>query len=138
NRPEVVAARARGEGDIARRSHTLDEWSVYVARLLDPDKPNGTVVRVSQWRHPAPGLVTSLVAVAGAAAMSGIGAGLVLWLMLRNQWVVPLRTLRDSARQMAAGDWERRAAPAGAEDVRALAGELNDLADVARRQSSEL
>jgi two-component system phosphate regulon sensor histidine kinase PhoR len=137
-RPEVVAARQRGEGDIARRSATLDEWSVYVARLLDPAEPNGAVVRVSQWRHPAPGLVTSLLAVAGAAAVSGLGAGLALWLMLRNQWVVPLRRLRDSARLMAAGDWERRVPPAGAEEVRALAGELNELADTARRQSSEL
>lgn len=138
DRPEVVAARQRGEGDVARRSATLDEWSVYVARLMDPAKPNGAVVRVSQWRHPAPGLATSLAAVAGAAAVSGLGAGLALWLMLRNQWVVPLRRLRDSARLMAAGDWERRVPPAGAEEVRALAGELNELADTARRQSTEL
>jgi two-component system phosphate regulon sensor histidine kinase PhoR len=138
DRPEVVAARTQGQGDVARRSHTLDEWSVYVARLLDPAKPDGVVVRVSQWRHPAPGLVTSLLAVAGAAAVSGLGAGFALWLMLRKQWVVPLRNLRDSARSMAAGDWERRVPPAGAEEVRALAGELNEVADAARRQSSEL
>src|SRR4051794_19504286 len=49
-RPEVIAARRAGEGDIARRSHTLDEWSVYVARLLDPADPNGAVIRVAQWR----------------------------------------------------------------------------------------
>ena len=137
-RPEVLRARAAGVGDDARQSDTLAEWSVYVARPLDPSRPGGTVVRVSQWRYPAPMLTASLLAVAGAAAVSGLGAGLVLWLMLRNQWVVPLRSLRDSARRMALGDWDGRATPGGAEDVRELAGELNELAAVARRQSSEL
>jgi hypothetical protein len=139
NRPEVVAARERGEGDVARRSATLDEWSVYVARLLDPLQPNGAVVRVSQWRHPAPGLVTSLLAVAGAAAVSGLGAGLALWLMLRNQWVVPLRRLRDSARLDGGGGLGTPGAACGAPRKCApFAGELNELADTARRQSSEL
>jgi two-component system phosphate regulon sensor histidine kinase PhoR len=138
DRPEVRRARTAGEGDVARRSHTLDQWSVYVARLLDPTHPDGTVVRVSQWRHPAPLLGTSLLAVAGAAAVSGLGAGLVLWLLLRNQWVVPLRALRESARRMAGGDWDGRATPGGAEDVRQLAAELNELAAVARRQAFEL
>ncbi len=138
NRPEVIRARAEGVGDVARRSDTLDQWSVYVARLLSLAKPNGVVVRVGQWRYPAPMMVTSLLAVAGAAAVSGLGAGFVSWLVLRNQWVVPVRALCDAARQMASGDWDGRATPGGAEDVRALAGELNELASLARRQSSEL
>ena len=137
-RPEVVRARAVGGGDVARRSDTLDRWSVYVARLLDPARRDGTVVRVGQWRHPAPLMGTSLLAVAAAAAVSGIGAGLVLWLLLRDQWVVPVRALRESTRKMAAGDWAGRATPAGAEDVRHLAAELNELAAVAREQASEL
>src|SRR5262249_55086214 len=100
--------------------------------------PDGVVVRVSQWRLPAPMLVTSILAVIGAAAVSGLGAGLVLWMLLRNQWVVPLRTLRDAVKLIAAGDWGKRAAPIGAEDVRSLAAELNDMASAAQKQSVEL
>ena len=83
-------------------------------------------------------MAASLLAVAGAAAVSGVGAGLVLWLLLRNQWVAPLQTVREAVRHMAAGDWGRRAAPGGAEDVRALVAELNDMASAGQRQSQEL
>jgi two-component system phosphate regulon sensor histidine kinase PhoR len=142
DRPEVIQARAAGRqggrGDFARRSHTLDEWSVYVARLLDSSKPNGVVVRISQWRNPAPMMTASVLAVAGAAAVSGLGAGLALWFMLRKQWVVPLRNIRESLRDMAAQEFLPRAAPGGSEDVRGLAGELNELASLARKQLFEL
>ena len=138
-RPEVVQARAtRGRGQVARRSETIEQWSVYVARLLDPDQPAGVVVRVSQWRHPAPLRGASLLAVMGAAGVSGLGAGLVLWLLLRNQWVVPVRTLGQAVRQMAAGDWGRRAASDGSDEVRALAAALNEMAQAGQRQSAEL
>ena len=40
--PRSRAARARaGTGDVARRSSTLEEWSVYVARLVDPGQRDG-------------------------------------------------------------------------------------------------
>lgn len=137
-RPEVVRARASGMGHDSRRSGTLGESSVYVARLLDPARPDGTVVRVSHWREDAPRAATSLLAVAGAAAVSSLAAGSVLWLLLRRQWVAPLRGVSDVAEHLAHGDWHRRAEPAGTEDVRVLAGQLNEMAASAQRQHADV
>jgi two-component system phosphate regulon sensor histidine kinase PhoR len=137
-RPEVARARAAGVGDDQRRSDTINEWSVYVARLVDPARPGGAVVRVSQWRTPPPGLTASLLAVVAAAAVSGLGAGLVLWLLLRKQWIAPIQAVREAVRQMAGGEWTRRATASGSDDVRALVAELNEMASAGQRQAQEL
>ncbi len=46
-RPEVVAARKQGSASIERHSQTIDEDSIYVAEVLDPEHPEGMVVRAS-------------------------------------------------------------------------------------------
>ena len=138
HRPEVVAARATGVGHDSRRSGTIGEESVYVARPLDPARPDGPIVRVSHWRQDAPtSAAASWPAVAGAAGLSALAAGAVCWLLLRKHWVAPLRGVCDVAEQLANGEWHRRADPAGTEDVRVLAGQLNELAAGAQRLRAE-
>jgi two-component system phosphate regulon sensor histidine kinase PhoR len=137
-RPEVAAARAAGVGHVARRSGTVGEPSVYVARLLDPARPDGVVVRVSRWRRSAAPPAASPPAIAGAAALAGLGAGLTAAWLLRRQWVAPLRAVADAAEHVAGGDWARRAEPAGAEDVRTLAALVNEVAARAGRQQAAL
>ncbi|CAA9407813.1 MAG: hypothetical protein AVDCRST_MAG64-2113, partial [uncultured Phycisphaerae bacterium] len=62
DRPEVARARAAGMGHESRRSGTIGLRSVYVARPLDPARPDGLVVRVSHWRDRAsPAVAPSLL-----------------------------------------------------------------------------
>lgn len=63
---------------------------------------------------------------------------LVLLLRIRTRWMIPVRELAATARRMASGDWAARAAVSGAEDARALAAQLNQLAEAAQRQLAEL
>jgi two-component system phosphate regulon sensor histidine kinase PhoR len=138
DRPEVRAARAGGVGSDRRRSATLERPSLYVARLLDLAMPGGVVVRISDPLYE-PQVLTGAAwaAFAGSAAAAGL-TGVALWLLMRREWVDPLRRLSATADQMAAGQWQRRATTDGAEHVRLFASKLNAVAAHAERQMADL
>src|SRR4051812_23132879 len=125
NRPEVQAARRSGTGSGVRFSRTLDERAVYVAQLLDPNDPAGTVVRVSYPQHTWTDLGNSAWAIVALGIVAALVALAVLWGMLQWQWITPTRRLAEAAERLAAGDWGERAAPAGADELRAFSGRLN-------------
>ena len=138
DRPEVVEARRGGSGTDIRVSATVARPSLYVARLLDPARPNGPVVRLSDPGHGQPPLPTSAWAIVGGSGLAALTTAGVLWLMLRRRWVGPLRALADTAGRMAGGQWHLRADPGGSEDVRILGIRLNEVAGHARRQLDDL
>ena len=138
DRPEVVEARRQATGSGVRFSDTLGERAVYVARLVDPARPDGLVLRLSYPQRAWERLGPSAGAVVAAAVLCALLATSVLWLMLHRQWIGPVRRLAAAAERMAAGGWAQRVEPSGAADVRFFTEKLNHVAAQAVRQLSEL
>jgi two-component system, OmpR family, phosphate regulon sensor histidine kinase PhoR len=125
-RPEVVAARARGIGVNRRRSASAGDEEVYVAVR----HPLGTV-RASIGTATLRGIVAGAqrdVLVAGLIALAG---ALLLAYLFARTVTRPLVELRDVARDIAAGDLDRRPALSAP-------GEVGDLAAALHRMSEQL
>jgi len=138
DRPEVVAARREQTGRGVRFSNTLREPAVYVARLVDPARPDGLVLRLSYPRHAWAHIGASAGVVVAGAVAAALGVTTLLWLMLLRQWINPVRRLAAAAERMAGGEWGERVAPGGADDVRFFSEKLNLLASQAERSLADL
>jgi len=138
DRPEVIEARRQTAGSGVRFSDTLGERAVYVARLVDPGRPNGMVLRLSYPQHVWARIGTSAGAVVAGAAMSALLVMALLWLLLQRQWITPVRRLAAAAERMAAGEWGQRVDPGGADDVQFFSDKLNHVAAQAQRQLADL
>jgi two-component system phosphate regulon sensor histidine kinase PhoR len=138
DRPEVIEARRQVAGSVVRFSDTLGENAVYVARLVDPARPDGLVLRLSYPQHAWARIGTSAWAVVFGAAVSALLLTSLLWVLLQRQWITPVRRLAAAAERMAAGQWGQRVAPEGADDVQFFSAKLNHVAAQAERQLSDL
>jgi two-component system phosphate regulon sensor histidine kinase PhoR len=137
-RPEVIEARQKQMGTSSRVSHTLQEHALYIASLVDASRPDGMIARICYVNTPWASLQTPLWAVtAGGLAMTVLMM-LLLAVILQRQWVNPVRSLTLAVQQMALGKWSARVAPSGSEDVRYLAGKMNQLASQAENQLEEI
>jgi two-component system phosphate regulon sensor histidine kinase PhoR len=70
-----------------------------------------------------------------------LSAGLIMtWLalLLQRQWIGPVRQLADAADKMAAGQWQTRVEPAGADAVHFLGARFNVMASHAQQQVADL
>ncbi len=126
SRPEVVQARATGQGSARRQSPSAGDSELYVAvraRL-------GTA-RVSLATVTLDAIIASArrdVAVASGLAMAG---ALVLAWLFATSVSRPVRELRDVTRALADGDFSRRPALAAP-------GEVGELADAVHRLAEQL
>ncbi|MGB7159232.1 MAG: PAS domain-containing protein, partial [Tepidisphaeraceae bacterium] len=137
-RPEVLAARGGRAGSDVRQSRTIREGSVYVAKLLDPNDRDGTVVRLSYPQRYWADLRTPTWIVLTAGVVCALLATAVLARLLLRQWINPVRELASAAERMSAGEWDVRAEPRGAEDLRLFSGRLNVVAAQAQKQLADL
>jgi two-component system phosphate regulon sensor histidine kinase PhoR len=137
-RPEVLDAHRAGVGNSVRHSDTIDEDAVYVAELLDADKPAGMIVRLSYPRHVWTKLGVPIWAIVLGATASALLLVAGLALILQQRWMRPVNELATAADRMAAGQWQTRVEPAGAEEVRFLAGRFNVMAAHAEKQVADL
>jgi two-component system, OmpR family, phosphate regulon sensor histidine kinase PhoR len=114
-------------------------WSLLLARLVLPVLGSGIVIGVvvaiaavgpPSWRTPV------------MLAFLTLGASLILvfagTVARRERWTLPLRRLDRAMARMARGEWDVRVQPHGADATRRMAGSLNQLADQAYRQLSDL
>ena len=138
DRPEVIAARRQLTSSSVRFSETLNQPAVYVAKLVDPSRPDGLVLRLSYPQHVWSRIGTSAGAVVGGAVVCALMLTWLLWFMLQRRWITPVRRLAAAAERMAAGEWAQRVTPEGADDVRFFTEKLNHVAAQAERQLSDL
>jgi two-component system phosphate regulon sensor histidine kinase PhoR len=138
DRPEVIEARRDTTGSGVRFSNTLGERAVYVARLVDPARPDGLVLRLSYPQHVWPQIGSSARAVVAGAVVCALLVTSLLWMMLQRQWITPVRRLAAAAERMAAGEWAQRVEPTGADDVRFFSAKLNHAAAQAEAQLADL
>jgi len=138
DRPEVIAARQRGTGSQVRFSSTIHADSMYVADLLDATKPDGFVVRLSYPRDQWAALNVPVWAIVGGGAIATIVSIALLSFFLNRQWIAPVRRLAMASEKLAAGDWQTRVEPAGADDLRFFSSRLNQVALNLQKQLVDL
>src|SRR5207248_11488196 len=73
-----------------------------------------------------------------AATVAALLLMLLLGAILRRQWIGPIRALAQATDRMASGEWDARAEPRGAEDLRFFSQRLNLAAEHAERQLADL
>ncbi len=126
NRPEVRSARASGSGRDIRRSETLGEEYLYVARALRT--PPGAVVRVALPTEGVRGHVAEAL-----RALWSLSAGAFLFAMLVAFWrtrpaVRRLRAFEEVARRIEGGDLSARASEEGRDEITEVARMVNRMA----------
>jgi two-component system phosphate regulon sensor histidine kinase PhoR len=138
SREEVIAARHAGDGSSIRRSDTIHENAVYVAKLLDPAKPRGMMLRLSYPQSVWAAMATPAWMVLIPAIL--VAVLLLAWLamILQRQWIAPVRELARAADEMAEGHWNVRVEPKGADDLRFFSRRLNLVAQHAEKQVADL
>jgi signal transduction histidine kinase len=128
-RPEVAAALSGRTLQETRRSQTLGEELLATATpVVVGGRPAGAV-RVTQSVaavHRAVGRsIGGLVLIAGVVLLLGLIAGALIARKLAG----PLRRLEGTARRIAHGDLDRRAAVEGTTEQRSLARSFNEMTD---------
>jgi two-component system phosphate regulon sensor histidine kinase PhoR len=128
-RPEVREALARGAGRAERSSTTVAERLLYVALRLDPADPERGVVRLAvpltEVREARQATFWPIVS---ALSLSVLAAAAFGHLAARRQ-ARRLEEMSRTAAEIAGGRLGARAAADGADEVAALAGALNRMAD---------
>ncbi len=109
NRPEIVRALARGEGESSRESATLDREFLYVAvPIADVD---GAVARVAVPTDEVRATVRSIWAWTLIAAAVAIAMVVAIAWFIAGRIVGPLEELRKQAHAVAGGDLTARVDP---------------------------
>jgi signal transduction histidine kinase len=127
SRPEIATA-LRGRSDQGtRHSRTLGEDVLYTAVPVVRGERTVGAVRVTQSvdavQDEVRGDVLALIGVGAVALLLGLG---VAWL-LAGSLARPLRALAATARRVAGGDLEARAADEGSTEQREVAGAFNEM-----------
>jgi len=133
-RPEVAAALTQGTGTSQRRSGTLGQDMIYVARaVVRDDEVVGIIrtalpmtvlelaVRKMYWNLTAAGLV-----------IAAIAGGISLWISARISG--PVAAMRQTAELYASGDFTRHTDIPDSAELAALASAMNSMADQLREK----
>ena len=138
DRPEIVAAGAKGEGASVRRSATTGLVYVYAAKVITGDGGDQFVVRLAlpvqglQAMRKQLALALMVATVAALVAMTG-------WLWwLQRQIVRVAPELVESAKHLESGDFSYRIDISPKTELGRLGGFLNSVAAQADKQIREL
>jgi two-component system, OmpR family, phosphate regulon sensor histidine kinase PhoR len=128
NRPEFIAAMARGQGDSVRHSYTLGRDLVYWAVRFDRPSQPPVIIRVAT---PLAPINTSLASVRNAlwevSALILI-VGIAVSLFFSRRFVRRIENLKGFSRRVAAGDFSSLHADSGRDELGELAASLNHTA----------
>jgi len=131
SRPEVHSARIQGQGSNIRYSDTLKYDMLYVASVIDKNKPQSEVLRLgvplTQVQKTLFLLYQTVILVLLAA---GLTAGVCGFLIIRRE-MSPLQEMSAVTAAIGQGDFTRRAPPG-------LSGEVGLLSNAINRMGEEL
>jgi two-component system phosphate regulon sensor histidine kinase PhoR len=139
-RPEIQDARERGWGRAIRYSDTLRTRMMYCSRAVrDPasDRLAG-YVRVALPLTAVDARMGELKRGVILGAAGAALAALLLGAWMARRITLPLREMTEAVRAMAAGDYDRRAIPAGSDEVGELARAFDGMADQLRDRLDRL
>ncbi len=138
NRPEIVHARARGEGMNQRVSGTLGEAYHYYAVRADVDgKPVGIVraaMTVARIQARATAVRRVIWSVAGAVFLCVLA--LSYWLV--GHILYPVKSLTEAAEAIAGGNYERRVYVSNRDELGRLATTFNHMSQELHTRMTQL
>jgi two-component system phosphate regulon sensor histidine kinase PhoR len=139
-REEVAAALAGGEGISVRRSATVGTRLMYVAVSMTGARGEGVAgaARVALPLTSIDEAVSELQRSLASGALIALLVAVIISLSAAHLTSRTLRRLTDAARAMAAGDLGRRTRVKGRDEIAALGGALDHLADNLSRNLEEL
>ena len=103
NRPEIVAALARGSGTAVRESATTGRQYVYAARAIQPHGGQVFVVRLAQPLAEVEALRGHLARGFGLALVAALLAAIAVFWQTDRRFHRPLAQLIEGARELAGG-----------------------------------
>ena len=128
DRPEVRQSREEPYGESLRRSDTLGQEFMYVAKQLGPVDAPTMFVRCSRPLHMLEPRMTSLrdtmLGAVGVAILFGL---LGAWFVARRV-SRPLQAVTEAAGDLAAGDYSRRAPVSSNDEIGDLGRSFNEMA----------
>ncbi len=137
SRPEVIEARTSGKGIERRYSKTLQTEMLYVALPYERADGRG-VVRAAKPLAEIGEAVGSLRRILAVAGLFGLIAAVLVAAFASYLMSGTFRSLVDSARAIAAGEAGQRIEVHTHDEVGALAGSLNRMAEEIERTMAEL
>jgi len=132
-RPEVLQARAAGEGTAVRKSATTGRTYVYAARPLAAAGRSYTL-RLAQPLDEVEALRGRLAAAMGLAAAAAVAAVLLLSFWIDRRLFQPLSRLAGGASLLARGEYAHRLPLPDEDELARLAAALNRMADTVETQ----
>jgi len=137
-RPEVRAALAGGIGSHLRRSRPLDVEMLYVAIPLDDGAGVKGVLRLALPTTEMARAITSVRRTVAAGALLAFGLVLAVGLFISRRVTQPVRQMQAVAHRMAEGDFERKVAVTGQDEIAELGHTLNLMATRLREKIQDL
>lgn len=138
NRPEVAAALQHGRGSAVRHSTTLGIDMLYAAVRLNPQNADTGVIRLAlplkTVAAAQQSLRQSLILAFLLAGSLAIGLSLLLIQLFTNT----LRNLREGVQRFGSGDFSRKLAIAGDDELGDLTMVMNTMADSLNQQMESL
>ncbi len=137
-RPEVLGSRGAEIGHAQRHSATLGLTMIYMARALrDGETLRGYVrgaMALGDLEDRLARLRNSILGAAGLAVLVGLAGAFVAARRLSR----PLRSMRNAAMAIAAGDYERRVRTSKTDEIGDLGGAFNEMASDLEREISTI
>lgn len=137
-RPEVLDARERGVGTATRHSATLDRQMMYLAMSVREDERLLGFVRTSiplTLVDERLARVRNVIVIGAAIALA---VGFMLGFFFTRMITRPLISMASTARRIASGDYGHRVRLNARDEVGALAGSFNTMADELERKLQTL
>lgn len=129
DRPELIAAEARGDGSAIRYSRTLRLDLLYYARRLRTADGKTHYVRLAMHLADLDRELKLLYAALALVVLVAVTAGALLSFYFARRSAAPVLELRDFASALARGQLNRRLLLAENGEIGHLAGALNTMAD---------
>jgi two-component system phosphate regulon sensor histidine kinase PhoR len=129
SRPEIREALLSGRGNSARRSSTLAEDMLYVARRVDPADPARGVVRVAVPLTEVTRAQREIRIPLLTAALLSLLVAWALGRMVARRLAGRLEVMSKTASEIAGGNTAARVMPTGRDEIAALGRSFNRMAD---------
>ena len=119
-------------------TRTSPDASISAIPLLGRDKQLLAILFVESSRAELASLKRTIQATAWSVGVAGVLLGLILSFWTASRITRPLRALTTSVRQVAAGDWNTRAAVASGDEIGQLARDFNHMTEQLSEQRDRM
>jgi len=130
DRPEIIAAFARGQGSSVRYSKTIGQDMLYVALRVTHEDSDVSVVRAALPLSEVESHLGRLIRSTLLASLIAVILAAILAMVIAERTTKPVRQLTQAAEDMAVGRLDRRILITSRDEIGTLARALNQTAEI--------